>query len=119
MDVRPLEIEGAPDIGNIIRRDVKLKRLTDYIYSTYHWREVNWMGDRMEDLSIHLYPDADFGGCQTTSTSTRGCYFCVTVPNTRSRLSTASKAQTVVSHSTPEAELVSADYGLRQFANQH
>ena len=97
--------------------DIKLKRLMDYIYiyiySTYHWREVNWIGDTVEDLSIHLYPDADFGGCQATSKSTSGCYFCVSGENTRFGLAGSSKAQTVVSHSTPEAEIVSADYGLR------
>ena len=85
----------------------------EYIHSTYHWREVNWVGDNIEDLQVDLYPDADFGGCQATSKSTSGCYFCVTGPSTRFGLSAASKAQTVVSHSTPEAEIVSADYGLR------
>ena len=48
-----------------------------------------------------------------SSKSTSGCYFCAIGPNTRFGLSVASKAQTVVSHSTPEAEIVSADYGLR------
>ena len=38
---------------------------------------------------------------------------CATGPNTRFGIAAASKAQTVVSHSTPEAEIVSADYGLR------
>ena len=93
--------------------DIKLKRLMDYIHSTYHWREVNWVGDEIENLSIHLYPDADFGGCQATSKSTSGCFFCVSGQDTRFGLAGSSKAQTVVSHSTPEAEIVSADYGLR------
>ena len=62
---------------------------------------------------MDLFPDADFGGCQATSKSTSGCYQCLTGPNTRFGLSGLSKAQSVVSHLTPEAEIVAADFGLR------
>ena len=62
---------------------------------------------------MDLFPDVDFGGCQATSKSTSGCYQCLTGPNTRFGLSGLSKAQSVVSHSTPEAEIVAADFGLR------
>ena len=84
--------------------DIKLNRLMDYSHSTYRWRAVNWVGDDIADLRVDLYADADFGGCQATSKSTSGCYFCATGPNTRFGLSAANKALTAVSHSTPEAE---------------
>ena len=102
-----------------VESDIKLKRLMDYIYSSFHWREVNWIGDDIEALSLDLFPDADFGGCQATSTSTSGCYQCLTGPNTRFGLSGLSKAQSVVSHSTPEAEIVAADFGLRTVGLLH
>ena len=85
----------------------------DYIYSTYHWREVNWIGDDVRSLQVDLFPDAAFGGCQATSRSTSGCILLVIGPNTRVPIAAESKAQTAVSHSTPEVEIVAADFGLR------
>ena len=44
-----------------VESDIKLKRLMDYIYSTFHWREVNWIGGDIEALSLDLFPDVGFG----------------------------------------------------------
>ena len=43
--------------------DVKLQRLMDYIHSTLKWREINWIGDTIDNVTLDLFPDADFGGC--------------------------------------------------------
>ena len=93
--------------------DAKLQRLMDYIHSTLKWREINWIGDTVDNVTLDLFPDADFGGCQAGSKSTSGCYHCWIGKNTRFGLSGSSKARNVVSHSTPEAEIVSADCGIR------
>ena len=57
-------LRAANNLPRFINRwslecDIKLKRLMDYNHSTYHWREANWIGDDIEDISIHVYPDAD------------------------------------------------------------
>ena len=64
----------------------------------------------------HLVADADFAGDIETQRSTSGYYFVIRGPHTSFPISAASKRQTCVSHSTLEAELVAADYGLRTIA---
>ena len=56
--------------------------------------------------------DADFAG-EYDSRSTSGVFLSVQGPDTRFMLSAISKKQSCVSHSTPEAEIVAADYALR------
>ena len=84
-----------------------------YIQSTLEWRLVVWVGDSIDDLSPHLFADADFAGCPNTSRSTSGAYLCLRGPSTCFPLSCLSKRQGCVSHSTPDAEIVAADAALR------
>ena len=72
-----------------------------------------WIGDPVEQISLHCYSDADFAGCRLTKRSTTGGFCCFEGPNTFWPIGYVSKRQTAVSHSTPEAELVAADYVVR------
>ena len=74
---------------------------------------IGWVGDRIEDLSLGLFADADFAGCAQSSRSTSGSHLQVQGKFTRFPLAGGSKRQGCVSHSTPEAEIVAADTALR------
>ena len=93
--------------------DRKLHRLVCYIHSSKHLRMLGWVGDKLETLQPHLFADADFAGCLASQRSTSGYHFAIRGPNTCFPISGVSKRQTCVSHSTPEAEMVSADFSLR------
>ena len=93
--------------------DRKLHRLVCYIHSTKHLRMIGWVGDKLDVLQPHLFADADFAGCTATQRSTSGYHFAIRGPNTCFPIMGVSKRQSCVSHSTPEAEIVSADLSLR------
>ena len=61
----------------------------------------------------HLFVDADFAGCPDSQRSTSGLHTALRGPATCFPIAGASKRQTCVSHSTPEAEIVAADFALR------
>ena len=70
-----------------------------------------------DSLFIKNFPDADLAGCADTARSTSGMWIEVCDGEGHSfPIEWASKLQTVVSHSTPEAELVSMSRSLREFA---
>ena len=94
--------------------DLRLRRLVSYIYSTLHLRQCGWIycDEKPSDLELHLYADADFGGCPTQK-STSGAFMCIRGKNSFFPINGASKRQGSVSHSTPEAEIVAADFALR------
>ena len=74
---------------------------------------IGWVGDSREQLFPNFFADADFAGDIETQRSTSGYYSVIRGPHTSCPISVGSKRQTCVSHSTPEAEFVAADYGLR------
>ena len=76
-------------------------------------REVAWVGDAKDAIGCHLYADADFAGCKRSGRSTSGAFFCLAGQDTFFSIQAHSKKQTAVSHSTPEAEIVSADLAVR------
>ena len=57
--------------------DMKLYRLMSYIQSSLHVRMTGWIGDDPSELSLHLFADADFAGCNKTSRSTSGTHLSV------------------------------------------
>ena len=93
--------------------DAELHRLMCYINSSIDVRMVSYVGDRAEDLEVRLFCDADFAGDSGSSKSTSGMFLCISGPNSLAPLTAQSKRQSAVSHSTPEAEIVSADAGVR------
>ena len=94
--------------------DRKLLRLVSYINCSKDHVLRGWIGDKLDDLKLGVWSDADFAGCKITMRSTSGCYVALTGHNSFFPLSAFSRKQTCVSHSTPEAELVAADASLRQ-----
>ena len=93
--------------------DRKLHRLVCYIKSTLHLRMIGWVGDDIKQLQPHLFADADFAGCVSTQRSTSGLFLCIRGPKSCFPIAGVSKRQGCVSHSTPEAEMVSMDFALR------
>ena len=65
------------------------------------------------DAFLRLFADADFAGCKRTARSTSGAFASLSGPGIFVPLSGKTAKQSCVSHSTPEAELVSADTALR------
>ena len=95
------------------RDDARLHHLMCYVNGTTGHQMIGWVGDGAAKLEIGLYADADFAGCGQTLRSTSGARLHVQGPHTRFPISGGSKRQGCVSHSTPEAEIVAADYALR------
>ena len=83
-----------------------------YVKYSLQYRQLGWVGDPLENLSIHLYCDADFAGCTETKRSTSGVHTVIMGPFTCFPINGQSKRQGSVSHSTPEAEIVSADTAI-------
>ena len=67
----------------------------------------------MDVLRPHIFTDADLAGCAVTQRSTTGVLSCVRGPHTSFPVGVICKRQGSVSHSTPEAEIVALDAGLR------
>ena len=93
--------------------DARLHHLMCYVNSTLSLKMIRWVGDKIEDLSLGLFADADFAGCAQSLRSTSGSHLQVQGEFTRFPLAGGSKRQGCVSHSTPEAEIVAADTALR------
>ena len=86
-----------------------------YIKSTliYRLRARISKSSKPEEACLRLYADADFAGDKVTSRSTSGAFLVLAGNGIFVPIGAASKKQTCVSHSTPEAELVAADFALR------
>ena len=68
-------------------------------------------------VKLRVFPGADLAGCSDSARSTSGMWMEVVDSSGLSfPLEWASKLQTVVSHSTPEAELVAMSRALREYA---
>ena len=66
------------------------------------------------DLHLDMYVDADFAGDRLDCKSTNGGFLVLWGPNTFFPIAALSSRQTSVSHSTPEAEIIAAEAGLRK-----
>ena len=82
-----------------------------------HLRMIGWIGDSRDKLCPRFFADADFAGGVDTQRSTSCFFSIVRGPNSSfpfsASFSAGSKRQSCVSHSTPEAEFVAADFVLR------
>ena len=94
--------------------DQRLEALMGWIKKSADYVQVGWIGDKREDLRLHLYCDADFAGCQTTNRCTSGVFLAIEGPNSFFPVGAGSKKQHVTSNSTTEAESCSGSHGLRQ-----
>ena len=93
--------------------DEMTHRLICYVNSTSNYRQFGWLGNKLSELRLHLYADADLASDPIDSVSTSGVFLEFQGTDTRFPISSQSKKQTAVSHSTPEAEIVAADHALR------
>ena len=93
--------------------DRALHRLVCYIDSTADYVLRGFVGDPPEDLKLHLYADADFAGDRPSYKSTSGAFLALSGPNTCFPLGAKCQRQTAVAHSTPEAEIISANAAIR------
>ena len=94
--------------------DKMIYRLMRYVRSTLQWRQIGYGGNALPEATLHLYADADFAGDPETKRSTTGLHLVVRGSFTHFPIHGQSKRQGCVSHSTPEAEIVAADYAIRQ-----
>ncbi len=94
--------------------DERLHRMMSYIQSSVSYRQICFVGDAPNQLSLALFADADFAGDLMDRKSTSGVLLALVGPCTYFPLGFISKKQTAVSTSTPEAELVAAFVALKQ-----
>ena len=73
---------------------------------------IGWAGECLETASIGLFVEADYAGCGESLRSTHGALLHIQGPHTRFPLAGLSKTQGCLSHSTPEAEIVAADFAM-------
>ena len=90
--------------------DRRLLQLIRYAHSSYGLRQIGWVGDPTADVSLHVDADADLAGGAATQRSTTGVRLTLQGTNANFPLSGASKRQSCVSCSTPEAEIVCGHY---------
>ena len=96
-----------------IKDDVRLHHLTCYVNGSKTKKMIGWVGDELSQLTVDIYADADFAGCEDSLRSTSGAHMVLQGKHTRFPVAGASKRQGCVSHSTPEAEIIAADFALR------
>ena len=84
-----------------------------YINSSLGCRQIGFIGDPPEALEMAVFSDADFAGDREDAKSTTGIFVALTGPHSFYPLTAASKKQTAVSNSTPEAEVVAAFDAIR------
>jgi hypothetical protein len=96
--------------------DKKLYRLICYVHASLKLRLLGKCSLKPENLELNLFVDADFAGDKDSSKSTNGFFMALIGENTFLPLGWSSKKQSCVAHSTTEAEIVAADYGLKSEA---
>ena len=94
-----------------------LFRLICYINSTAASALTGYVGDDPKDLRLRLYADADFAGDKDSFRSTSGAFFALVGPHSFVPLAAKTKKQSCVSHSTPEAEIVSINLAVRSIGS--
>ena len=92
--------------------DKRLFKLMSYLSTTPKLSLTCKIGDRMDDLKLGLYTDADHSSEMEHAKSTSGSLLVLEGPNSWWPLSWASKKQTATSRSTTEAEIISLATGV-------
>ena len=95
-----------------INCDKQLYRLMCYMHSTPDLKLCGSVNDKLDEVSLQLFVDADFAGSRDDAKSTSGGFLELTGPNTFFPLVWSSKKQSATSKSTAETELVSLNYHL-------
>ena len=61
--------------------DKKLHRLMSYMHHSRDFRQIGFIGDKLSDLRLGLFTDADFAGDKATMKSTSGVFMAIYGPN--------------------------------------
>jgi hypothetical protein len=93
--------------------DRALVRLMCYIKCTAATALAGYTGDPPAELKLWLYANADFAGDKDTRRSTSGTFLAIVGPQSFMPPAAKTNKQSCVSHSTPEAEIVSIDMAIR------
>ena len=93
--------------------DRRLHRLMCFMNATSHYRLCGHIHDPADALELLLFVDADFAGNTDNAKSTSGGYLVLAGPNSWFPWAGASKGQSLTAQSTPEAELISLNAGLK------
>ena len=96
-----------------ITAEMELHRLMCYVWTTLGYRMVGWIASDAKDLGVHLFTDADLAGCPYTMRSTTGIHICLGNQYSQFPILAVSKRQGSTAVSTPEAELLAGNHGLR------
>ncbi len=84
--------------------DRRLLRLVSYSNTTIEYSLESFVGDDPEKCIVLEYCDASFADDIQESKSTSGCYLAIAGPHTFVPVTSFSKRQGAVSHSSTEAE---------------
>ena len=82
--------------------DMMLYRLCCYIKCSLHYRLVGYICNKMSELNLSTWADADLAGDRISSRSTSGCLHAITASKSYVPLAGQTKKQTCVSFSTLE-----------------
>jgi len=93
--------------------DKKLNRLMGYVKGHLSDMTIGFVGDKLDDLWLALFADADFAGDKQGSKSTGGAFLILMGPYTFFPLTAHSKKQGSTANSSTEAEIVSLAHALR------
>ena len=93
--------------------DKRLNRLISYIHHTCEYTQYFHVGNTGKQCRLGLFQDSDFAGDLVDSKSTLGGVLCIFGRHTFVPISWMCKKQTLVSHSSTEAEIISLNAGLR------
>jgi hypothetical protein len=120
---RMVRLDTCYSINQLSRYVTKWNALCDkqlcHLYSYYNNTKNTVLNAYVDTkdyttVELHGFPDADLAGSFDSTKATSGGFLCLVGENTFYPLDWYSKRQTATSHSTTEAELVSASKMLRE-----
>ena len=118
---RPDLLQSTCHLARFITRwtlahDRMLNRLMSYVNCTTKQALISVIGDEPQDCRLVAYVDADHASDKRDKKSTSGVVLFLVGPNTLAPITAFSKAQSCVSHSSTESELVALDQCIRSEA---
>ena len=95
--------------------DKALHRLVSYIDTTYHYRQVGYVGDDQADIGSRYWSDASFAACPYSQRSTSGIHHALFGPNTLFSQAAQAKRQTAMSTSSTESEAIAGFKCIKEY----
>lgn len=104
---------GRSDTWQRKGRGKKLQRLMSYMHHSRDFRQIGFIGDKLEDSGLGFFTDADFAGDKATMKSTSGVFMAIYGPNSFFPSDYLSSLQKCARLSTAEAAIVAVVLGLK------